>query len=110
MKKSICKFLNALASQAEEIQDEMNEKIDDVMEVPDFVEKSTNVYRTKRYIVKQALGIDHHDTFGVFTISHDTFYERTKERDALYDEFFADNYYPEGRRVPAMSYARVYVK
>lgn len=82
----------------------------DMPELPDFLEGAFNVYRTKNFIVKQVLSVDFDEAVGTHTISYDTFYERTKERERQFDECFADRSLPNGRRVPAMAYVRQYIK
>lgn len=51
----------------------------------DCLEEATNVYRTKHYIVEQVLGVDDNEVECAQLCSHDTFYRRTKKRDAEYE-------------------------
>lgn len=81
---------------------------DEEFEMPDFLEDATNVYRTEMYIVKQRLNFNRMGKFGVQTLSADTYYERTPERDDIFDELFGDTLFPDGRRLPAMAYVRTY--
>lgn len=82
----------------------------DMPELPEFLDGAFNVYRTKLFIVKQVLSVDFEESIGTHTISYDTFYERTEERDRQFDECFADMALPNGRRVPTMAYVRQYIK
>lgn len=61
--------------------------------------KKCNVYRTKRYIIAQRIGIVQNEKFGNFTLSVDYRFRRTPKLDAMYDERFAGRTYPEGRRL-----------
>jgi hypothetical protein len=75
----------------------------------DFMQRATNVYRTKYYIVRQELSIEIIDAKTV-VFSKDTFFARTKLRDAQYEfihAFRANNV--NGKRVPATMTVRTYV-
>ena len=52
------------------------------MKVPEFLKDATNVYRTKNYIVRQVIGLEYDSVEGANLCSYDTFYLRTKARDA----------------------------
>ena len=82
----------------------------DAQDNSNFVYKANNVYRTKKYIVKQELSLDTENEFGTHTVSCDTFYERTEARDKKYEKYFAGRRYIDGRRVPSMVYMRKYIK
>jgi hypothetical protein len=86
------------------------EDSDESSDIPEFIQGCSNVYRTKYYIVKQALSYANDRVFGTYLTSHDTFYLRTRERDEQFDELFRGNFYPNGRRIPTMAYDRIYVK
>ena len=64
--------------------------------VPDFCKDAVNVYRTKKYIVKQDISVEGTD--------------RTKSRDKQYEQIFADRTYINGKRLPSTSYTRRYEK
>ena len=78
--------------------------------VPDFCKDAVNVYRTKKYIVKQDISIELNDRGETITFSSDVFYERTKSRDKQYEQIFADRTYINGKRLPSTSYTRRYEK
>ena len=76
--------------------------------IPDFVQDATNIYRTKRFIVKQRLTVARQGMESAKLVSMDTYYLRTSKRDALYDSIFGENRDLNGKRIPAMSYFRSY--
>lgn len=76
--------------------------------IPDFVQDATNIYRTKRFIVKQRLTVAHQGMESAKLVSMDTYYLRTRKRDALYESIFGENRDLNGKRIPAMSYFRTY--
>ncbi|MGN1201343.1 MAG: hypothetical protein ACI4R8_03715 [Candidatus Caccovivens sp.] len=80
----------------------MNEK-------PEFLKDAVNVYRTKKYIVKQDLymetNIDNED----YLFSKDTFYLRNKKIDKLYEMIFSDRKNIDGKRIHCSSYSRKYI-
>lgn len=45
---------------------------------------------------------------GTHTVSNDTYYARTEERDLAFDALFEDSVFHEGKRLPTMSYMRSY--
>jgi len=77
--------------------------------MPDFMIGATNVYRTQYYIVKQNFGIKINPGENNMTFSHDTFYVRTKQRDAEYELIFCNKKHIDGKRLPTTMYARQYV-
>lgn len=50
----------------------------------EMFENATNVYRTKKYIVKQIINYKAHNEFNNVLYSQDTFYKRTYLRDRYY--------------------------
>ncbi len=72
-------------------------------------DEAMNVYRTKHYIVEQVLGINENDVEGAEMCSHDTFYRRTKKRDAEYEQLFSSRKRIDGKRLPATMSSRKYV-
>ena len=78
--------------------------------IPKFCEDAVNVYRTKKYIVKQDISIEINDSGETITLSQDVFYERNKRRDKQFEEIFADRKFVNGKRLPSTSYTRRYVK
>lgn len=79
-------------------------------ELPDFMQGATNVYRTKDFIVKQVIGIQYSASENNVTVSYDTFYRRTRKRDAEYEILFCQRKNTDGKRLPSTMYARTYVK
>ena len=76
----------------------------------DFIEDATNVYRTKKYIVKQIINIESHTQLDNIIISQDTYYTRTKARDKQFNKLFADKLNKNGKRLHSSSNTRKYVK
>lgn len=76
--------------------------------VPEFIENATNVYRTKKYIVKQIIGIQYGCEENNVVYSRDTYYKRTPERDKEYEILFFRRRNIDGRRLPSTMYAREY--
>lgn len=76
----------------------------------EFMEGAHNVYRTKGFIVKQVLKAGYSFDTDNGIVSIDTFYVRTPERDALYEEIFeAKGERIDGKRMPSTMYTRTYV-
>ncbi len=80
------------------------------MNVPEFVKGSTNVYRTKNFIVKQKLCFRTDIKYGEELMSYDTYYKRTPKRDELYKIWFSDRRRINGKRIPSSMYVREYVE
>ena len=78
--------------------------------IPDFCMDAVNVYRTKRYIVKQDLSVEQTDDGQTIVLSKDVFYERTKIRERQYENIFAKRKHMNGKRLLSTSYTRRYVK
>ena len=78
--------------------------------IPGFCEDAVNVYRTKRYIVKQDISVELTDGGEMIIFSNDVFYERTKIRDKQYEHVFSERKNMNGKRLPSTSYARRYIK
>lgn len=79
------------------------------MKIPEFVQDATNVYRTEKYIVRQIIGLEYDSVEGVNFCSYDTFYLRTKVRDAEYENFFKDRRCVDGKRISTGLATRKYV-
>lgn len=77
--------------------------------MPEFAADATNVYRTKKYIVKQVFGLRLDDRLGSQAMSFDTYFVRTSERDLLYEMFYADRMDIDGKRLPTTMYTRKYI-
>lgn len=80
------------------------------MKVPEFLKDATNVYRTKNYIVKQLIGLEYDSVEGANLCSYDTFYLRTKARDAEYENFFKARRFVNGKRLTTGLATRKYVQ
>lgn len=71
-----------------------------------FLDGATNVYRTKDFIVKQAVGFcSDGGIHPVKSVSCDTYYYRTPLLDRLYDKLFDH----EGKRIQSAMYTRTYI-
>ena len=81
-----------------------------ICSIPDFCEEAVNVYRTKKYIVKQDISVEMTDSGDTIIFSNDVFYERTKIRDKQYEHIFAERKNVNGKRLPSTSYTRRYIK
>ena len=81
-----------------------------ICSIPEFCEDAVNVYRTKRYIVKQDISVEMTDSGDTIIFSNDVFYERTKIRDKQYEHIFAERKNMNGKRLPSTSYTRKYIK
>lgn len=78
--------------------------------IPDFmVACPDNVYRTKDFIVTQELQFKENNVYCNVLLSHDTYYRRTKKRDAEYELAFECKDHIDGKRIPSTSYTRKYI-
>ena len=77
--------------------------------MPEFLERSTNVYRTRFYIVRQQIMYRRDSLLGAYLCSRDTFYCRTPERDRQYEAAFPHNQEKDGKRIPTLMYIRKYI-
>lgn len=73
-----------------------------------LLEGATNVYRTKKYIVKQCMGIEYHDQLDNAFCSQDTYYLRTKARDKEYEKIYFNKQNINGRRLHSTMFSRKY--
>lgn len=73
------------------------------------LENSTNVYRTKFYIVKQVIDVKCDSEMSNALLSHDTYYLRNKSKDKEYEKIFAKKQKIDGKRLPSTMYSRTYV-
>ena len=78
-------------------------------DIPEFLERSTNVYRTRFYIVSQQIMYRRDSLLGAYLCSRDTFYCRTPERDRQYEAAFPHNEEKDGKRIPTLMYIRKYI-
>jgi len=77
--------------------------------LPEFAVGAINVYRTKYFIVKQSVSVNCDEFEGNSVISHDTYYMRTRKRDAEYEQLFGARRNLNGKRLPTTMYTRRYV-
>lgn len=78
--------------------------------LPEFIIDSTNVYRTKHFIVKQSIDIQCDKLENNSIVSHDTFYKRTKSRDKEFEYFFRERKIINGKRLPSTMHTRNLIK
>ena len=71
--------------------------------------KATNVYRTKHYIVKQVMGVKRNDDENNSIYSYDTYFKRTRSLDKEYEKLFKYRKRINGKRLPSTMYSRIYV-
>ena len=76
---------------------------------PDFIIDADNVYRTRRYIIKQVLSLETPAIEDNGIMSYDTFYKRTPTRDKQYELIFSDRKRINGKRLPSTMYSRKYI-
>ena len=79
----------------------------------DFVtelEIANNAYRTEDYIVTQELMFVKCDYHGSYIDSRDVYYERTIERDVMFDKVFEKRCNVNGQRIPTQKHTRHYIK
>lgn len=97
----------------DDIEDDCEEEEEDSGDwdgdMPEFLERSTNVYRTRYYIVRQQIMYRRDSLLGAYLCSRDTFYCRTPERDRQYEAAFPHNQEKDGKRIPTLMYIRKYI-
>jgi hypothetical protein len=77
--------------------------------VPEFMKDATNVYRTRDFIVRQVIGIQYDGVENNVVFSRDTYYRRTKKRDAEYELVYCSRRNVNGERLPTTMYSREYI-
>ncbi|MCM1368211.1 MAG: hypothetical protein NC184_05345 [Roseburia sp.] len=77
---------------------------------PDFMVNADNVYRTRDYIVRQIIGVNHDAEMDNDIFSQDTFFARTPARDRQYEAIFARRFNIDGKRMKSTMYSRKYVE
>lgn len=75
----------------------------------EMFENATNVYRTKKYIVKQIINYNEHNEFQNVLYSQDTFYKRTYLRDKYYESKYKDKIEIDGKRLKTACSSRKYI-
>jgi len=76
----------------------------------DTISKSTNVYRTKYFIIAQEIELQLDDYENNAVVSHDIFFHRNKIRDKQFENFFKDRKNINGKRLPTTMYSRSFVE
>ena len=56
----------------------------------DQLEYADNVYRTDEFIVMQDISLRCNETESPVMVSRDVYFQRTRERDAIYEEVFKE--------------------
>ncbi len=84
-------------------------KYADKLKQMDFLVGADNVYLTENYIVKQEFSILVTKQGDSYSISRDTYYLRTKEREMNYLLAFQFRRNINGKRFIATTYTRTYV-
>lgn len=82
---------------------------DEAFENADFIDEAHNIYRTKSYIVRQMLSTDVTENGNIIMISEDTYYVRTRKRDAEFDAIFGCREKVDGKRIRATMFTRTYI-
>lgn len=80
-----------------------------IIKEPYFCVCADNVYRTKRYIVKQQISICVGKGEENSMISTDTYYLRNTKRDKLYELWFSERNRINGNRIMTALHTRRYV-
>lgn len=74
-----------------------------------FLQNADNVYRTPDYIVKQKISLCTNKRGDVHSVSDDTYYFRTSERDIDYEFVFRSRNNLDGKRIKTRTYLRTYI-
>lgn len=93
--------------ESEAIEEAFDYSTDD--DLPDFLVRATNVYRTDYYIVRQQILYKNDPIFGGYMCSKDTFFYRTPERDRQYVKAFPKRADADGKRISTLMYVRKYI-
>ena len=75
----------------------------------DQLEYADNVYRTEEFIVMQDISLRCSDSECPVMVSRDVYFQRTKERDAIYEKVFEERNVIDGHRVRVNMYSRKYI-
>lgn len=75
-----------------------------------FIEEAINVYRTRKHIVVQKIGLKFDVEDDNVLYSFDIFYKRNKHRDKEYESIFSGKSNINGMRIKTAMYSRRYVK
>lgn len=94
-------------AERESIEEAFDYSTDD--DLPDFLVRATNVYRTDYYIVRQQVMYKNDALLGAYLCSKDTFFCRTPERDRQYVKAFPKRADADGKRISTLMYVRKYI-
>lgn len=75
----------------------------------EFLHNADNVYRTPDYIVKQKISLCANKHGDVHSVSEDTYYFRTSERDMDYEYVFQSREHLDGKRIKTRTHLRTYI-
>ena len=64
-----------------------------------MLKDANNAYRTKEYIITQQIKYVNDPFLGSYIESHDVYFRRTKDRDAIYEQVFALRFMIDGDRI-----------
>lgn len=64
-----------------------------------MLKDANNAYRTKEYIITQQIKYVNDPFLGSYIESHDVYFKRTKDRDAIYEQVFALRFMIDGARI-----------
>ena len=76
----------------------------------DFMVNATNVYLTKGFIVKQEIHIITDKNGNSQTLSEDTYYKRTPEREIAYKTVYGKRKNKNGKRLPSTMFTRTSIE
>ena len=79
------------------------------MQIKEMFENATNVYRTRKYIVKQVANYNVQNKFYNVLYSQDTFYKRTYLRDKYYETKYRNKIDINGKRLKTACSTRKYI-
>ena len=80
------------------------------MKIPEFLKDATNVYRTRKYIVRQIIVLKYDPSEGANFCSYDTLFLRNAKRDADYKMTFKARRHMDGKRLRTGLSTSSYVK
>lgn len=79
------------------------------MQIKEMFENATNVYRTRKYIVKRVVNYNVQNKFHNVLYSQDTFYKRTYLRDKYYETKYRNKIDINGKRIKTACSTRKYI-
>lgn len=79
------------------------------MNILDYFNRASNIYRTNNYIVCQFLYIKAHEVIDNALFSSDVYFKRTRKRDRYYEKLNEAKVNIDGVRIPTNLYTRQYI-